>query len=293
MTEILYGKPVAAAIQEDVKERAARLTEAGHVPGLAILRVGNRSDDLAYENRLKNLCRNLGIKYEVIKMNRQVSQEDFEYVLDRLSRSEDTDGILVFRPLPPQIDEDRVARRIPLDKDIDRMNPENLTILFTELAEEYCPCTPEAVIEILKYHNVPMEGANVAIVNRSLVLGRPLAMMFLKNNATVTMCHSRTRDLASVTSKADILVAGIGRAGFFGAEYIGKQTTVIDVGINFVDGKMTGDVVFEEADGKAKAITPVPGGVGAVTSSLLLRHVVESAEHRAALEVRETDTEEE
>lgn len=280
MSRILYGKPVAERIQKDVAEKVRKLVGQGHTPRLAILRAGARPDDLAYERRISSLCEKLGIEYTVTEVSRDIRHAVFQYELDKLNESEEVDGVLVFRPLPSQIDEDEICKSIPLVKDVDRVNPDNLKILFTELDEHYSPCTAEAVIEMLDYYNIPLEGANVAIVNRSLVLGRPLGSIFLKHDSTVTICHSKTRDLPAVTRAADILVLGIGKANFFGQEYVGEHAVVIDVGINFVDGQMTGDADFEAVSKSACAITPVPGGIGAVTTSLLLRHLVESAELR-------------
>ena len=280
MAHILYGKPVAEKIQSQVAEKVRLLSERGHTPTLAVLRAGARPDDLAYERRIINLCEKLGIRHMVTEVSGDIRHAVFQYELDKLNESDEIDGVLVFRPLPSQIDEEAICKTIPLVKDVDRVNPDNLKILFTELDEHYSPCTAEAVLEMLDYYNVPLEGANVVIVNRSLVLGRPLGTIFLGHHSTVTIAHSRSRDLPSITRGADILVLGIGKAHFFGPEYVGENTVVIDVGINFVDGQMTGDADFEAVSEKAAGITPVPGGIGAVTTSLLLRHLTESAEAR-------------
>ena len=291
MSKILYGKPVAEKIQREVAEKVSRLAELGHTPRLSVLRVGDRPDDLAYERRIMNLCEKLGIYHTVTVVNKKIRHEVFQYELDKLCTSDDVDGVLVFRPLPEQIDEDAICKSIPLVKDVDRINPDNLKILFTELDENYSPCTAEAVLEMLDYYDVPLEGANVVIVNRSLVLGRPLGSSLLGYNSTVTICHSRTRDLPSITRGADILVLGIGRANYFGPEYVGENAVVVDVGINFVDGQMTGDADFDAVKDCVGGITPVPGGIGAVTTSLLLRHLVESAEARLHAEAAAEEAE--
>ena len=281
MSITLYGKPVTEAIQEDIIKRVAALKEKNIKPKLAILRAGERLDDTAYENRVLKICMALGIDFQVKVTARTIPQELFEEQLIKLNNDPDIHGILVFRPLPEQIDEDRICSLIDPSKDIDCMNSENLKKVFIGDKSRISPCTPEAVIAILKHYNYDLTGKNVVIVNRSLVLGKPLAMLFMEENATVTVCHSRTKDLPSITREADIVVTGIGRAGFFGPEYFSEKNTVIDVGINFVEDKMCGDVVYDEAAETVEAITPVPGGVGIVTSTILLRHLVESAEARA------------
>lgn len=280
MAITLYGKPVAEAIKADLKERVEALKEKNIKPKLAILRAGERMDDTAYENRVLKLCMEVGIDFQVKVTTRTVPHEIFEEHLIKLNNDPDIHGILVFRPLPEQIDEERICSMIDPSKDIDCMNSENLKKVFIGDKSRMSPCTPEAVISILKHYGYDLTGKNVAIVNRSLVLGKPLAMLFMEENSTVTVCHSRTKDLPSITREADIVVTGIGRANFFTEEYFSEKNTVVDVGINFAEDKMCGDVQFDAAAEKVEAITPVPGGVGIVTSTILLRHLVESAESR-------------
>lgn len=282
MAQILYGKPVTEAIKEDVKKRNEKLKERGVIPKLAILRAGERPDDIAYEKRIIKLCETLDIAHDSIVVDREISHDDFIDQVKKLSDDDDIHGYLIFRPLPSHIDEDDLEKCINVEKDLDRMHPDNLKALITDMADGNAPATPEAVIEVLKFYGYDLDGANVVIINRSLVLGRPLSMLFLGMNSTVTICHSHTKDLPAIARGADILVTGIGRAEYFGSEYFSEGQVIVDVGINFKDGKMTGDVDFEAASGIVKAITPVPGGIGPITSVLLLRHLIEAAEKASA-----------
>ncbi len=278
MEKILKGKPVADAIKADTAKRAENLKKRGVMPVLTIVRAGERDDDIAYERRIEKNCSQAGIEVRKKVYPREVSQAEFVAALRSLSEDDTVHGILVLRPLPPQLDEDAAASAIDPAKDVDCMNSENLRKIFTGDPLAIPPCTSEAVVEILKYYGVALEGKNVVIANRSLVLGRPLAMLLLNENATVTICHSHTRDLVRTASQADIFVTGIGKARHFGKEYVSPKTVVIDAGINFSEHGMCGDMKYEEAAETAAAITPVPGGVGGVTSALLLRHLVKSAE---------------
>ena len=282
MARILYGQPVVDSIKSDLTERVRILKEKGVSPGLAILRAGERPDDIAYENRLSSMCEMLGIRYRTVEVNRSISQYDLSSALDRLNRRSDVHGIIVFRPLPDHIDDDLICDLISVDKDIDCMNPDNLKGLFTGRNKAFAPCTAEAVIELLKFYKYPLDGANVAIINRSTVIGKPLTLLFLNENSTVMICHSHTRNIKRITRSADIVVTGTGKGEYFGPDYVSPGTVVVDVGINFKeDGTMTGDVDFEEVCKKAAAVTPVPKGIGGVTSVILLRHIIESAEKYA------------
>ncbi len=278
MSVILYGKPVAEDIQADLTLRVAALKEKNIIPKLAILRAGERMDDTAYENKVLKLCMAVGIDFQVKVMADSTPQDLFEEQLVKLNNDPDIHGILVFRPLPKHIDEEKICSMIDPAKDIDCMNSENLKKVFIGDGSRIPPCTPEAVISILKHYNYQLTGKNVVIINRSLVLGKPLAMLFMEENSTVTICHSKTKDLPSITKNADIVVTGIGKGKFFTEEYFSENNTVVDVGINFVDGSMCGDIDYTAVAEKVKAITPVPGGVGIVTSNILLRHLVEVAE---------------
>ena len=280
MAEILKGKPVADAIKEELTSKIEDYKKKGVVAKVAILRVGERPDDLSYEKRVLKNCEAIGMESQVVTLPEDCTQDDYLKAMKSLNDDPFVHGILAFRPLPKQIDAAVAADSIAPEKDIDCMNPVTVSKLFFDDMSGNAPCTPEACIAVLKHYGYDLKGKNVVIVNRSMVLGRPLAMLFLHENATVTICHSRTVDLPSVTRNADIVVTGIGRARFFGPEYFSEKNTVVDVGINAKpegDG-ICGDADFEKAEPIVSAITPVPGGIGTITSMILLRHVVEGME---------------
>lgn len=272
----LRGKAVADALKEKMKAYLERIDEADR-PQLAIVRVGERPDDLAYERTVLKNCGLIGLPVRVEALRDDATTDELLERIRQLNEDDIVRGILVFRPLPDSIDEQAVIRAVAMEKDVDCMNPQNLQCLMVSDRRAIAPCTPEAVMRILEYYGVELEGKNVVIVNRSTVIGRPLSVMLLEKNATVTVCHSRTRNLAEITSRADIVITGVGRARFFGPEYFNENSVVIDIGINFDENGACGDVDDKTvADGVA-AITPVPGGVGTVTSSVLLSHVLPEA----------------
>ena len=275
---LLKGKPVADRIKDEIKNAVKECQESGQsLPKLAILRAGSRADDIAYESRVLKNCSEMGILAEVKEVDEKIDMDAFTNVLKGLNDDPKIHGILIFRPLPGQLDADTVSRMIKPEKDIDCMSPINAEKIFTGDRSAIPPCTPEAVIEILKYYDYDLKGKNVAIVNRSMVLGKPLAMLFLKENSTVTICHSKTKNLPEVTKRADIVVTGAGKAKFFGKEFFSKDSVVVDVGINMnAENKLCGDVDFDTVSDSVEAITPVPGGVGTVTSMLLLYHVIKA-----------------
>lgn len=281
MSQILKGAVVAAKIREDIIHKTEMCRLRGINPQIAIVRVGADPDDLAYEKRVLGNCEKVGLICQTFEFAKDISQDEFEKEFKKINAAEDIDGILLFRPLPKHLDEKKICKMIDIGKDIDCMNPENLSRVFLGEKDCFAPCTAEAVVEILKYYQIEISGSDAVVVNRSMVLGKPLAMLLMAENATVTVCHSKTRDIKKITKNADIVVTGVGRAGFFGKEYFSEKNSVIDVGINFEEGRMTGDVDFAQAEGVVKAITPVPGGVGAVTSMILLRHAALSAWRRA------------
>lgn len=274
---LLKGKPVADKIKADIIKAVTDCRNSGScLPKLAVLRVGERAEDLAYESGILKSCGELGIEAEVVSVDNNIDMVDFVNILEGLNEDTKTHGILIFRPLPPQLDADAVSRAIRPEKDIDCMSPVNAEKIFAGDKRGISPCTPEAVIEILKYYQYELSGRNVVVVNRSMVLGRPLAMLLLAENATVTICHSKTKDLRQVVSTADIVVTGIGKGRFFGKDYFNPASVVIDAGINMEDGKLCGDVNFDEVSESVAAITPVPGGVGTVTSMILLSNVIKA-----------------
>ncbi len=275
---LLKGKPVADKIKADIIHAVAEHKRVGEAPKVAILRVGAREDDLAYEERVLKNCQAVGIATEVVAVDFNISTESFIDELNRLNEDVGIHGILIFRPLPAHLDAEQISRTIKPEKDIDCMSPVNTEKVFTGDRNGIAPCTPEAVIEILKFYDYNLQSKNVSIVNRSMVLGKPLAMLFLAENATVTICHSKTRGLKEVTKRTDIVVTGVGRGKYFGPDYFTEDSVVIDVGINFAEGKLCGDVDLDHVAEQVSAISPVPGGVGTVTSMILLSHVIKAME---------------
>ncbi|MBD5640699.1 bifunctional 5,10-methylenetetrahydrofolate dehydrogenase/5,10-methenyltetrahydrofolate cyclohydrolase [Clostridium botulinum] len=279
MTKILYGNEVALKIKEDLKLRIDKLKEKNIIPKLAILRMGNKQDDIAYERSIIKSCEKLNIEIKVEELKEDILEEDFLKLMERLNNEKDIHGILVFRPYPKHLNENIINSSISLNKDVDCMHPLNLERIFEGDLDGFMPCTPEAVIEMLKYYDIDLKGKNIVIINRSMVVGKPLSMMALSHNATVTICHSKTIDLQSITKKADIVVTAIGKAKLIKEEYFNEDSIVIDVSINVDEnGKLCGDVDFENVKEKVGVITPVPKGVGSVTTTLLLKHIVEAAE---------------
>jgi len=272
---LLEGKSVAEKIKKDIMTAVKARKDAGlSIPKVALLRVGENPEDVAYERKIIKNCQSVGIDSDVIALDQKVSMAEFMKVLEELNRASEVHGIMIFRPLTSQLDVNRISEAICPEKDIDCMGLINMAKVFAGDRSAMEPCTAEAVVEILKHYYGDLSGKNAVIVNRSLVLGKPLAMLLLGENATVTLCHSRTQDLARLTSQADIVITGIGKGKFFGPEYFSEKSIVLDAGINFVDGKLCGDVDFEPVSKKVQSLTPVPGGVGTVTSMLLLRNVI-------------------
>jgi methylenetetrahydrofolate dehydrogenase (NADP+) / methenyltetrahydrofolate cyclohydrolase len=280
VAELLKGSDVANALAEKIRRGVYELKAAGIVPGLAIVRAGARPDDLSYERSVLKKCEILGVACEVFAFEETVSNDTFIEGLRRIDGNASIHGILVFRPLPGQIREAALKGVLDPSKDIDCLTPANIAKAFEGDESGYAPCTAQSVMEILDHYRIALEGKRVAIVGRSMVVGRPLAMMLLKRNATVTLCHSRTQDLKEECRRADIVVAAIGKAKFITREYVSPGAVVIDVGINLdAEGKLCGDVDFDSVSELASAITPVPGGVGTVTASVLIRNVTRAASY--------------
>lgn len=272
----LDGKEVAAQLKSKLEEDILAWKERGVDPRLVVVRVGERPDDLAYENRVRNNCFSVGMQMESREVDPEISEADFLRVISQLNKDSQVHGIMVLRPLPKQLTTDAVNRSIDPRKDIDCMNPENLSKLFAGDPTAIPPCTSQAALTILKHYEMPLKGKHLVVINRSMVIGKPLAMLALSEDATVTICHSKTEGLAELCRRADYVVTGVGKARRFGLEYFSAHSVVVDCGINFDEnGKMCGDVDFTAVEPSVKAITPVPGGVGAVTSALLLCHVLD------------------
>jgi len=283
MAKIISGREIAAFMAEELKERSSALAAKGHVPTLAIVRVGDKGSDLAYERGVKKTAEKVGAEVRVLTAPEDASEEEVVALVGQANEDAAIDGIMVFLPLPAHISEAAVRAAIKPEKDVDGATDASALSVYKGHGTGFAPCTAAAVVEILKRSGTELSGKNAVIVGRSEVVGKPLSLMLLKENATVTVCHSKTSDLPKVTSGADILVAAIGRAKMLGEDYISEGQTVIDVGINFDEsGRMCGDVDFEAAEKKAAAVTPVPGGVGAVTNTILLMHAVEAAEAKFA-----------
>ena len=276
-TNIIKGKPVADRITENLIEETKKLKELDIVPKLAIVRIGENPDDMSYERGAMNRCAKIGIDVQNIVLQGDVSEGEYIEVIKNLNDDKNINGILCLRPLPKNINENKVKSIIDAKKDVDCFNPINSAKLFEGEKDGYAPCTPEAVMKILNHYEVDLSGKKVVVLGRSLIVGKPVSIMLMGENATVTICHSKTENLAEEAKNADVLVAAIGRAKMVDKSYIKKGATVIDVGINVDEsGNLCGDVDTESAIGIAKMITPVPAGVGSVTTSVLAEHVIKA-----------------
>ncbi len=278
MALLLKGGEAAAAMNEKTAARVAALTAAGVVPTLAVVRMGAREDDLSYERGVMNRCAKLGIQVKHCLMEADASQDQLLEVIRDINRDNSIHGCLLFRPLPAQINDKAVREALAPEKDVDGITDASLAGVFTGSGVGYAPCTAQACVEILDHYGIPLEGKRVTVVGRSLVVGKPAAMLLDRKNATVTICNSRTRNLPELCRQADVLVVAMGKRGAIGGDCVAPGQVVVDVGIHTDEnGKLCGDVRFAEAEPVAAAITPVPGGVGAMTTSVLAAHVVEAA----------------
>ena len=272
---ILKGKPVADSMQAALSEKAHELRKKGIIPKLCIIRVGERSDDIAYETGAVKKMTATGIEADRVILNASCTQEELEEVMREKNSDEEVHGILMLRPLPAHIDEKKITQMISPEKDVDCMNPATLAGIFEPSEGFKTPCTPQAVIEMLRYYDIEMTGKKVAVLGRSSVIGKPVALLLLNENATVTICHSKTADLRETVREAEIVISAMGRAKMIDGSYIREGATLIDVGINTdEDGKLCGDADFESAEKVAGAISPVPGGVGSVTTTILAKNLL-------------------
>ena len=272
---ILKGKPVADSMQAALSEKAHELRKKGIIPTLCIIRVGERSDDIAYETGAVKKMTATGIEADRVILNASCTQEELEEVMKEKNSDEEVHGILMLRPLPAHLDEKKITQMISPEKDVDCMNPATLAGIFEPSEGFKTPCTPQAVIEMLRYYDIEMTGKKVAVLGRSSVIGKPVALLLLNENATVTICHSKTADLRETVREADIVISAMGRAKMIDGSYIREGATLIDVGINTdEDGKLCGDADFESAEKVAGAISPVPGGVGSVTTTILAKNLL-------------------
>ena len=279
MAQILKGAPVVAAMNEANAARCAALKEKGITPTLAVVRVGAREDDLSYERGVMTRCGKVGVEVKQYLLPADAAQDDLLKVIAQINADPSIHGCLLFRPLPRQFDDRTVRAALAPEKDIDGITDGSLAGVFTNTAIGYPPCTAQACLEILKFYGIPLSGRRAVVVGRSLVVGKPAAMMLDRENATVTICNSRTQDLPALCREADVLVVAMGRMGAIGGDCLRAGQVVVDVGIHVnEEGRLCGDVRFAEAEPVVDAITPVPGGVGTVTTSVLVGHVVEAAE---------------
>ncbi len=277
MTQIIDGKAIAAQIKEELKEKVARLKEQGTEVTLAVIQVGADPASSVYVRNKKNACAYIGIRSLAYELPEETTEEELLALIRELNGREDVNGILVQLPLPGQICEERVLDAICPGKDVDGFHPQNVGALCIG-RPGFVSCTPAGVIQLLKRSGVEIAGKECVVVGRSNIVGKPMALLLLRENGTVTVTHSRTRDLKEVTARADILVAALGKPRFITADYVKDGAVVIDVGIHRnEDGKLCGDVDYESVAPKCSAITPVPGGVGPMTVAMLMYNCVESA----------------
>lgn len=281
--EILKGADVVAAMNAKMKEELTLFSNV--IPQLAIVRVGEKPDDMSYERGAKKRMEAIGLRCSSYVFPETISDAEFKKEFAAINADSDVDGILLLRPLPKHIDEKAIEAMIDPEKDVDGISPANMAKVFAGDDSGFAPCTAEAVVEMLDYTRIPLAGKRAVIVGRSLVVGKPLAMLLMKKNCTVTVCHTKTADMPGTCQNAEILIACAGRARMLDASYVGPDAVVIDVGINMDENnKLCGDVDFESITSAASLATPVPGGVGTVTTSVLAKHVIQSAKRRRLIQ---------
>jgi len=282
MAKQLLGKEVTAALNAKLIARAEALKEKGVMPTLGIVRCGERPDDLSYERGATKRAELLGVAVEKIVLPEDVSREELLKTIDSINANDKIHGVLMFRPLPKHLkaDQDEICNRLDPRKDVDGMTDASNAGVFMGKNLGFAPCTPAACMEILDYYGIDCTGRKAVVIGRSLVVGKPAAMMLMGRNATVTVCHTRTKDVPAVSREADILVSAAGKLRSLTKEYVRPGQIVIDVSINWDEAKggIAGDAVYDEVEPIVDAITPVPGGVGSVTTSVLIGHVIEAAE---------------
>lgn len=279
----LRGKVVADKIKEDLKVRIQSLVDKGINPTIAIVRVGENDSDISYERAVVKVSGTIGLKVKNVLLKEETTTEELAKVMTDLNSDASVHGILMFRPLPKHIDQDAICNLIDPAKDVDAMNPVNLEKIFEGDRTGLEPATPRAAVEMILGHGYELKGKEVVVINRSMVVGKPLTMMLLNENATVTICHSKTADLKAHTKRADYVVTALGRPAMLDKSYFSENSVVIDVGVGTTpDGKLSGDVNYDEVKDYVAAITPVPGGVGSITTTILLSQVVKACEQQTA-----------
>ena len=279
MAKLLEGKLVTAALKEKQQAAVEELKAKGITPTLGIIRVGEREDDISYEKGATTRCKGVGVDVKVMTLPADATQDDLLKLIDQVNKDKSIHGVLLFRPLPKHMDDETIRNALAPEKDIDGIGDGSLAAVFTGTGEGFAPCTAQACMEILDHFGYDLKGKRVTVIGRSLVVGKPVAMMLMGKHATVTICHTRTVDMPSVCRTAEVLIVAAGRAGTVGKEFFAPGQIVIDVGINFDEnGKMCGDADFAAAEPIVEAITPVPGGVGTVTTSVLVGNVITAAQ---------------
>lgn len=283
MATIIDGKLVSAKVRQEVAQQTAVLKERGITPGLAVIIVGDDPASRVYVNNKKKACADVGFYSEEYAMPADTTMEQLLEVIDTLNERSDIDGILCQLPLPEHLDEKVVIDRIDSTKDVDAFSPVNVgKIMIGDY--DFLPCTPAGVMELLTHYGISAEGKRCVVIGRSNIVGKPMGMLLLHQNGTVTICHSRTKELAEICRSADILVAAVGRANFVTADMVKEDAVVIDVGMNRLDGKLCGDVQFDTVCQKAGYITPVPGGVGPMTIGMLMKNTLKAAKLHHGIE---------
>ena len=278
MSIIMKGAPVAHKIQENLEEEVIELRKSGKIPSMTFIRVGHREDDLVYQRSAQRRMDKIGIECKVLEIEEDASEEEVIEKISEVNADPSVDGILLFRPLPHHLHEEILKNCIDPKKDVDGMRDENISKIFDGNAMGFAPCTAEAVVELLDYYGIETAGKNAVIIGRSRVIGKPVSMLLLTKDATITICHRKTENLEEICKRADILVVAAGCKNIVTEDMVSDKCYVIDVGINVnADGGICGDVEYEVLKDKVAGITPVPGGVGGITTAILANHVVRAA----------------
>ena len=278
MARHLLGKTVSEALSVKLKKQADWLKENGILPMLAMVRIGQKPEDISYERGAMKRCASVGVACRQIELPEDIGQEALLSVMKELNQDDKIHGVLLFRPVPKHLDQTAIENALDPAKDVDCMTDASIMGVFTGRDIGFAPCTPQACLEILDHYGIDCTGKKAVVIGRSLVVGRPLAMMLMARNATVTVCHTKTKDVPSVSRDADIIISTVGKAGMIDASYVKPGQIVLDVGINVnEEGQLCGDVSWADVEPVVDAITPVPGGVGAVTSTVLAAHVLRAA----------------